>query len=142
MTIREVAHGSAEYWSTIELRMRVLRRPLGLDFTEAELSAESDEFHLAAFDQELIGCLVLVPKESGEIKMRQVAVEPRLQKAGVGTALVLASEELARERGYALITLHARDLAVPFYLRLGYEIEGDPFEEVTIPHVKMIKRLL
>ena len=30
-------------------------------------------------------------------------------------------------------------IAVPFYLRLGYEIVGDQFEEVTIPHFKMKK---
>ena len=39
------------------------------------------------------------------------------------------------------MTLHARQVAVPFYERLGYSIVGEPFEEVSIPHFKMEKGL-
>jgi predicted GNAT family N-acyltransferase len=141
--VREVTHGTPEYDQTVELRRRVLRTPLGLDFDAEELPAEASEFHLAAFEQgSVVACLVLVPYEHGEIKMRQVAVEPRLQNQGVGRQLVSASEELGRARGFTVMTLHARDTAVPFYERLGYACEGPIFEEVTIPHVKMTKRLL
>jgi GNAT superfamily N-acetyltransferase len=139
--IREIEHGSAEYWQTIELRREVLRRPLGLDFSPEELNEERNEIHLAALEDCLIGCLVLVPKPDGEVKMRQVAVLPDRQRSGVGRALVRASEELARKRGFNLMTLHARDTAAPFYTALGYEIDGPMFEEVTIPHFRMIKRL-
>ena len=31
------------------------------------------------------------------------------------------------------MSLHARQIAVPFYERLGYTIVGEPFEEVGIP---------
>jgi predicted GNAT family N-acyltransferase len=37
--------------------------------------------------------------------------------------------------------MHARKSAVGFYEKLGYEIEGDEFEEVTIPHYEMQKTL-
>jgi predicted GNAT family N-acyltransferase len=37
--------------------------------------------------------------------------------------------------------LHARATAVPFYLRLGYTVVGEPFEEVGIPHRGMEKAL-
>ena len=39
------------------------------------------------------------------------------------------------------MTMHARETAVPFYERLGYATVGARFEEVTIPHFKMEKRL-
>ncbi len=39
------------------------------------------------------------------------------------------------------IEMNARDTALPFYLRLAYLIEGEGFEEVGIPHHRMIKRL-
>ena len=35
------------------------------------------------------------------------------------------------------MVLHARQTAVPFYERLGYETYGEPFVEVTIPHIAM-----
>jgi predicted GNAT family N-acyltransferase len=37
--------------------------------------------------------------------------------------------------------LHAREAAVPFYLKLGYALAGEPFEEVGIPHRAMEKTL-
>jgi predicted GNAT family N-acyltransferase len=37
--------------------------------------------------------------------------------------------------------LHARTGAEGFYLRLGYAKEGEPFEENTIPHIRMVKWL-
>jgi len=37
--------------------------------------------------------------------------------------------------------LSARDTAIPFYERLKYNVEGEPFEEVTIPHRLMAKNL-
>ena len=43
--------------------------------------------------------------------------------------------------GGRLLTLHARETAVAFYLRLGYRVVGEPFVEVTIPHRTMEKLL-
>jgi GNAT superfamily N-acetyltransferase len=142
--VRVVEHGSPAYWSTVELRRRILRAPLGLDFQPEELAAEVDELHLAAFEDGRdppVACLVLVPQEAGTIKMRQVAVEPGMQGRGVGSLLVAAAEAEAVSRGFTKMILHARDTAVPFYLRLDYAVNGDAFDEVTIPHFAMEKDL-
>jgi ribosomal protein S18 acetylase RimI-like enzyme len=73
--------------------------------------------------------------------MRQVAVSDKHQGLGVGRALVDFSEKYAGDNGYSKISMHARESAVGFYLKLGYEVEGEPFEEVTIPHRSMFKRI-
>jgi GNAT superfamily N-acetyltransferase len=142
LKIRTVRHGSPEYWETVHLRRRILRTPLGLDFEPDELDGETRDLHVAAFEfARLKGCLVLTPANADEIKMRQVAVDDGIQRRGIGTELVLFSERLARDRGYKRMVLNARDTAVPFYTRLNYRVEGDEFEEVGIPHVKMAKPL-
>ncbi|MEA2552831.1 MAG: hypothetical protein QOJ65_1007 [Fimbriimonadaceae bacterium] len=133
---------SAEQLASIELRRRILRTPLGLDFTAEQLAEERDELHLVAMqDQNVIACLVLTPQENQAIKMRQVAVEPAHQGQGIGRELVEFSEKVAKDKGFTRMVLHARDTAVPFYLHLDYDIEGEPFEEVTIPHRRMAKAL-
>lgn len=140
--VRLVAFNSEEYRQTVRLRDEVLRAPLGLTFTPEQLAAEANDLHLACFARgQLAGCLILTPQDRGAIKMRQVAVSPLVQKQGVGTILVRASEQIAAERGYQRMVLHARETAVPFYLRLGYEVAGEPFEEVTVPHRAMFKTL-
>jgi len=142
LDIRLVAHNSPEYRETVALRFRILREPLGLSFTEEQLAAESGDLHLGAWlDGKLAACLLLTPLDSATVKMRQVAVDDGLQGRGIGTALVRRSEEIAKERGFTSMTLSARATAVPFYLRLGYDLIGEEYEEVTIPHRKMEKRL-
>lgn len=133
-------HGSAFYAQEVALRRRVLREPLGLDFTPEQLEAEKRDLHLVAVDDgRVVGCLVLTPLGGGAVQMRQVAVEPSWQGKGVGKRLVETSEALARERGYAEMVLHARETAVDFYLKQGYRVRGEPFIEVTIPHREMFK---
>lgn len=142
MEVRLVEHGSDDYVRTVDLRYEILRRPLGLTFDPDQLAAEDRELHLAIFDgDEVAACLVLTPLEAGDIKMRQVAVASNRQGTGLGRQLVDQSESVAKERGFRRMVLNARESAVPFYLRLGYAIEGEPFEEVTIPHRHMVKDL-
>jgi ribosomal protein S18 acetylase RimI-like enzyme len=141
-SIYEIAHGSPEYWSTVDLRDAILRKPLGLQFSTEELEDEGGSHHLACYhDDRLVGCLVLCPLGGGDVRMKQVAVIPELQGRGIGTALVRYSESLARKMGYRRMILHARETAVAFYEKLGYSTVGDQFEEVTIPHWAMEKRL-
>jgi len=139
---RVVEHGSADYEATVALRYDVLRKPLGLEFSPEQLAAESSDVHCALWEGSLlVGCLVLTPQIGGVVKMRQVAVRSDRQGEGLGRVLVEFCESEAKSRGFAQMVLNARDTAVPFYLRLGYELEGDPFIEVGIPHRKMRKTL-
>ena len=137
-----IDYGSTEYAATITLRDRVLRKPLGLEYSQADLTAEHDQIHLVCMcEEKLVGCLILLPVDKAEIRMRQVAVDPAEQGKGVGRTLVLYAEELAKSRGFTKMVLHARDAAVPFYEKLGYARVGEPFEEVTIMHWEMQKLL-
>jgi predicted GNAT family N-acyltransferase len=142
LQLKVVPHGSAAYALTIALRDRVLRHPLGLYFTPEQLEQEKEEFHLSAWQgNQLLACLVLKPVDMYMVKMRQVAVAEHLQGQGIGKILVQWSETFAREHLFTLLQLHARDTAVPFYLQLGYELVGEPFTEVSIPHRAMQKHL-
>ena len=140
--ICEVAHGSPEYWATVDLRSSVLREPLGLHYLPGELEDEGNARHIVCYrGNRLVGCLMLSPREGGDIQMRQVAVVPELQRQGIGRALVAYCEEWARNTGYRRMILHARETAAAFYENLGYSRIGDRFVEVTIHHWAMEKRL-
>lgn len=139
--MRQVPFADLASLGLIELRRRVLRAPLGLDFTAEELAAEHEQVHFGAFEGErLVGVLIMVPTGT-MAKMRQVAVNPDDQGRGIARAMILASEDWAVHAGFAEIVLHARANVVPMYEKLGYEVFGEPFEEVTIPHRKMRKSL-
>lgn len=131
------------YDQIIDLRTQVLRTPLGLEFYVEDIEKEYDLFHLAAYDNNdnLLATLILHPQQNGEIKMRQVAVNPQLQKSGIGTKLVKYSEAYSKDLGFNNMTMHARESAIPFYERLGYSKVGKRFKEVGIDHFKLTKSL-
>lgn len=140
--VREIKYGSAEYETACVLRNELLREPLGLSLFDEDLTRESDYVHLAGFEEgELIGYLQLRPLDDSVVKMQQVAVSETCQGQGHGRQLVAASEQMATERGYSEIVLHARETVIGFYEKLGYERRGERFEEVGISHFKAGKQL-
>ena len=70
-----------------------------------------------------------------------ISVSEAWQGKGVGKALMQFAENLARDRGYKKISMHARKNAIGFYEKMGYKRVGDEFEEITIPHYVMEKGL-
>jgi len=70
-----------------------------------------------------------------------MAVLNDLQGKGIGTALMNFAENLARDRGYRILSMHARKNSIGFYEKMGYKVSSPEFIEVTIPHNVMEKRL-
>lgn len=138
-----IEFGTPEYDETVTLRTEILRKPLGLTFSEDQLSEEYKDFHLALYNHadELLACLILSPMDDKKIKMRQVAVAEQLQGRGIGKILVNYSEEFCKFRNYKQIVLNARDTAVAFYESLQYCKDEKPFIEVGIPHHYMWKNI-
>jgi N-acetylglutamate synthase-like GNAT family acetyltransferase len=137
-----VSYNSDLYLACVQLRDEVLRRPLGQKLSPSDLEGEhSDLFLAATHGHQVVGCLVLTKEDDGGIRMRQVAVASNLQRSGIGTGMLVATEKKAREVGFSLLMLHARQEAVPFYERLGYRCKGEQFIEVGMPHRLMVKIL-
>lgn len=142
MALKIIDHGSREYQQMVNLRIDILRKPLGLTFTNEELEKEKDEILIGAFeDEKMLGCCMLINEGEKTCRLRQMAVLNNLQGKGIGRALMIFAENIARDRGYKKISMHARKTAVGFYERLGYKVSGDEFKEVSIPHYIMEKNL-
>ena len=143
MALKLIDYGSPEYQQMVQLRNDILRKPLGIAFQKEELEQEADDILIGAFeDAKLLGCCMLIETEPGTVRLRQMAVPKNLQGKGVGRALMQFAENIARDRGYRKITMHARKTATGFYEKLGYVISGGEFMEVTLPHVVMEKKLI
>lgn len=141
--VKQFATGWPEYEKALVLRYRVLRKPLGLEFTSAELSKDEHDVHFGLFDDDVIVACLTLTRVAGEgMKMRQVAVDENRQGKGLGKLLATAAEEYTRQQGIGLMFCNARKVAVPFYQKLGYQIIGNEFTEVGIPHYRMQKPLL
>jgi len=142
MALRMIDHGTKEYLQMVNLRNEILRKPLGLSFDDAELEREKEDILIGAFeDDRILGCCLLTRMDANSVRLRQMAVPGSMQGKGVGRALMIFAENIARDLGYRKLCMHARKTAVGFYQKLGYSVSGSEFEEVTIPHYVMEKSL-
>ncbi len=138
----EIRYGSEQYLQQVALRHSVLREPLGMAYSADDLRKESESFHLVCWRGDLLAaCLIIKPLTAVRVQMRQFAVHPDCQRQGIGMKLLRFAESFVRQRGYSEIVLHAREVALGFYLKAGYEAEGECFIEVTLPHFAMRKSL-
>ena len=74
-------------------------------------------------------------------KIERVAVHPGWQGRGIGLALMeaVAADIKAIMPDCTRLRLGAQDYAIPFYQRLGFEVEGEGFMDAGIPHHWMEK---
>jgi predicted N-acetyltransferase YhbS len=142
MALKQIDYGTPEYETMLRLRYDLLRKPLGLSFDPKELEKEKDDVLIGAFeDEKMLGCCLLTRVDSKTLRLRQMAVYNNLQGKGIGRALMIFSENIARDMGYEILMMHARVTAIGFYEKLGYVKKDGQFIEITIPHVIMEKRL-
>jgi GNAT superfamily N-acetyltransferase len=122
---------------THDLRRRVLLvppRPVTLPGDELP-----GTFHLAVMDgDDVVAVATLVPGPEG-VQLRGMAVDPDRQGQGIGRLLLDAAVERLRSAGVTRLWCNARDVAVPFYERLGWRVTGEGFfhEESGLPHHPM-----
>jgi predicted GNAT family N-acyltransferase len=83
----------------------------------------------------------LLPAQAGVGTIGRVAVLQPMRGLHAGVAVMEVLIEQARQRGDHALMLHAQQSAQGFYQRLGFAVQGEPFDEVGIPHVTMVRSL-
>ena len=142
MGLKQIDHGSKEYQQMVNLRYEIMRKPLGLSFSTEELAKEKDDILIGAFDDDLmLGCCILTDTKDGCVRLRQMAVLKNMQGKGIGESIMRFAENIAHDKGFKTLTMHARDTAIGFYEKYGYKVKGEEFMEINIPHHIMEKRL-
>lgn len=140
----DIDYGSSRYDELVELRYKILLKPLGLKFLDTYRPQEAGYLHVGCIeglDDRLIGGLMLIPVDNEVIRMMQVAVDTKYQGEGVGRQLVEYAEKRAKEAGYSVLVMHAMLSVVDFYEKNGFVQDGDIFEENGITFAKMVKKL-
>lgn len=141
--IRFIRTEPGEYQELLDIRNKVLRLPLGLNIRDDDLSDDDKCLHLAYFDElgKIVGGLQIKKINNHTFQIRQMAVLPEFQQKGVGSALIKAAEEFIKQEGSKQILIEAREYAIPFYSKHGYEVSGNRYFKINLPHFKMVKKI-
>jgi predicted GNAT family N-acyltransferase len=133
-----------EFKRYYHLRWKLLRapwkQPEGSEYDELENQC----LHLMAVDEDtqVIAVARLQFNSSNEAQIRYMAVEPAHERLGIGRRLINAIEQHTIDNNCTLIVLDARESAIDFYKKSGYQtVEKTYLLFDKIQHYRMIKHL-
>ena len=86
--------------------------------TESFIAAHAEHFLVAEEDGHVVGCVHLDEYAPSLAELRSLAVATSMKGKGIGSALVSATEALARERGCATLFAVSNDEA--YFNRFGF----------------------
>ena len=133
-----------EFKSYYQLRWDLLRAPWNQPEGSEIDDIEDQCFHLMAVDDdsEAIAVARLQFNSETEAQIRYMAVSESYQRQGIGRRLIETMEKHASASDCKKVVLDAREPAVGFYQRLGYNINEKSyllFEQIQ--HFRMSKAL-
>ncbi len=128
----------SEYY---QLRYDILRKPLDQPPGSERNDGDSTGQHFALFENGKIEAIARLDQaKPGISQVRFVAVAENNRGKGYGRMIMEATEEASLKQGNSGMILQARDYAVDFYLKLGYELkEKTHLLFGVLQHYKMTK---
>lgn len=133
---------------TYTVRQEVLRKGKPIETCHFIGDDATTTTHFGLFENEKLIGVVSVYKtnsilfvEKTQFQIRGMAVLEDFQSKGFGEQLLKAAENFCWEEKADLIWFNAREKAVSFYKKLGYEIIGDAFDISNVGiHFVMFKK--
>lgn len=124
---------------TWNLRLRALY-PEG-NLQDMALPDDDEGTHFGAFLPRKLAGVVSLFTDGDSARVRKFAVDPDLQRQGIGGSLLEYVTSHARQHGVKTLWLSARVDAVGFYQHHGFHITGEPYVRDGIEHVRMEQTL-
>lgn len=125
-------------------RWQMLREPWRMPIGSERDEYDSMSHHRMIVDRRgypmAIGRLYITPDCEGQI--RYMAVKANRRSKGMGSLILVALESLARQEGAKRLVCNAREDAIPFYAKNGFERRGELTDERgPVRHQQMVKTL-
>jgi len=110
---------------TWKLRQKVLYPQQTL--FEVQMDEDTDGYHFAAFVDNLIVGVVSLFRKDDSFQFRKLAVDPSVQKQGIGSSLLNYITDFVKNEGGKMLWCNARVTAIPFYIKHGFAHTGKLF---------------
>lgn len=151
MNIISVMFASPAYDELVNIRLDNLYKPLKAEINIDDFAQEYKDVHLVIYDDvgEMVGGVVAkVCEEEDEFMnkrkiclLKQVVIQKKFQRLGLGQKMLEALEELLISKGYKEVRLYAHIGVIDFYTKLGYTKHGKIFTGNGIKQHTMKKKI-
>lgn len=131
-------------WNSCETQLSDIRRAVFINEQKVPEELEWDEFDVSAQHVLVLNSLneaVATGRIKADGHIGRMAVLKDYRKQGIGSAILLVLLDIASRLKIEKVFLYAQVSAVPFYLKHGFECDGDEFMDAGIAHKTMYKNL-
>jgi ribosomal protein S18 acetylase RimI-like enzyme len=109
------------YRQALALRNKVLRKPIGKDIYNENLSIEKDnDFYAILFDNKIIATFSIFAEAPQIAHLTAFAVDYDFQRQGIGSKLLNYAIEDLKSKDFKQIKVNARATAHSFYQKNGF----------------------
>lgn len=137
-------HWQINTWSQLREGATAVREAVFVREQNVPAEVEMDEHdveavHILVVDQnnEPVATARMIKEGEGVSRIGRMAVLFKYRGEGLGKLMLTELMQFAKRRRDKTIVLHAQSHAVGFYKKYGFSMQGEPFTEAGIPHVKM-----
>lgn len=127
-----------------KIRQQVFHQEQGIaaDLDMDGQDADADQF-IAFIKAQPVGVARLraYGDQLNQAKIERVAVLSQFRSQGIGRAMIQRMLAHAHQRNFARALVYAQATSIPFYEKLGFCRQGDPFSQAGIPHLALVKDL-
>ncbi|WP_250125382.1 GNAT family N-acetyltransferase [Chroococcidiopsis sp. CCMEE 29] len=109
-----------------------------LDFDGQDETAEQI---IAYLDNQPVGTARISYLDDRTAKIERLAVLSKVRGQGIGKKIMEKALDVVAEKNIQQVVIHAQEYIKGLHQQLGFEQEGERFDEAGIPHVKMRKKL-
>ena len=102
---------------------------------------ETSEQIIAYVDNQPVGTARIRYLDDKTAKIERLAVLSIARGQGIGKKIMETAIDVIAKKDVQEVLIHAQEYIKGLHQQLGFEQEGERFEEAAIPHVKMRKKL-
>ena len=102
---------------------------------------ETSEQIIAYVDNQPVGTARIRFLDDKTAKIERLAVLSIARGQGIGKKIMETAIDVIAKKDVQEVLIHAQEYIKGLHQQLGFEQEGERFEEAAIPHVKMRKKL-
>lgn len=125
------------------VRLAVFVHEQGIALSEEWDDADASAVHAVVTNAQgqAVATGRLLPAQASLAQVGRMAVLQACRGRHLGAEVLQALCDVAHGRGDRGVLLHAQRSAEGFYARYGFVAQGEPYDEVGIPHITMVRRL-
>jgi predicted GNAT family N-acyltransferase len=136
----KVADSPQELKAIQEIRKIVFQQEQGVDPNlDFDGRDETSTLLIASLNGEFIGTVRVRKLDEKTAKIERLAVLKIARGYGVGKQLMIEALSIIKSKNIPEVVIHAQEYIKGLHSSLGFEEDGDVFEEAGIRHVKMRK---